>query len=94
MPLPYLLRRAARSVGGENDHGRAGYEGRILGFAVEHIEAVFEGSNAMDADIRAVASKLSAEGGPPIQIDIVSSYPALPFDADCIDAIAGAEQLG
>ena len=35
--------------------------------------------DAMDADIRAVAAKLAAESGLPIQIDQVSSYPAQAF---------------
>jgi N-carbamoyl-L-amino-acid hydrolase len=50
---------------------------------------------AMDADIRAVAAKLSAESGLPIAITPVSAYPAQPFNADCIDAVSrAAEQLG
>ena len=49
----------------------------------------------MDADIRSVAAKLSAESGLPIQIDIVSSYPAQPFHAECVDAVArAAAKLG
>ena len=50
---------------------------------------------AMDADIRAVAERISQETGLPIQIDLVSSYPAQPFNADCIDAVRrGAQALG
>ena len=50
---------------------------------------------AMDADIRGVAAKLSAESGLPIQIDLVSSYPAQPFHADCVAAVgAAAKTLG
>ncbi len=50
---------------------------------------------AMDADIRAVAARLSAESGLPIHIEPVSAYPAQPFHADCIGAVArAAEQLG
>ena len=49
----------------------------------------------MDADIRAVAAKLSAESGLPIEITPVSAYPAQPFHADCIAAVArAAEKLG
>ena len=46
--------------------------------------------DAMDADIRAVAAKLSAESGLPIEITPVSAYPAQPFHADCIDAVQRA----
>jgi N-carbamoyl-L-amino-acid hydrolase len=50
---------------------------------------------AMDADIRSVADKLSAETGLPIQIEPVSDYNAQPFDRSCIDAVAtAAAQLG
>ena len=50
---------------------------------------------AMDADIRAVAAKLSADSGLPITITPVSAYPAQPFDDDCIAAVArAAEKLG
>ena len=50
---------------------------------------------AMDADIRAVAARLSAESGLPIVITPVSSYPAQPFHPDCIAAVAkAADQLG
>jgi N-carbamoyl-L-amino-acid hydrolase len=46
--------------------------------------------DAMDADIRAVAAKLSAETGLPITIEQVSAYPAQPFHADCVDAVQRA----
>ena len=50
---------------------------------------------AMDADIRAVAAKLSAESGLPIEITPVSAYPAQVFHPDCVSAVArAAEQLG
>ncbi|MBB5204749.1 N-carbamoyl-L-amino-acid hydrolase [Inhella inkyongensis] len=50
---------------------------------------------AMDADIRAVAAKLSAESGLPIQIEQVSNYPAQPFHPDCIAAVQkAADELG
>ncbi len=48
--------------------------------------------DAMDADIRAVASKLSKESGLPISIELVSQYPATPFHADCIGSVAKAAQ--
>ena len=49
----------------------------------------------MDADIRAVAAKLSAESGLPIEITPVSAYPAQPFHADCVEAVGrAAAKLG
>ncbi len=51
--------------------------------------------DAMDADIRGVAERLRRESGMPIHIEPVSAYPAQPFHADCIDAVAqAAERLG
>ncbi|MEJ6000273.1 Zn-dependent hydrolase [Paucibacter soli] len=51
--------------------------------------------DAMDADIRACAQRISAETGLPIQIELVSHYPAQPFHPDCIAAVArAAERLG
>jgi len=50
---------------------------------------------AMDADIRAVAARLSAASGLPIVIEPVSAYTAQPFHPDCVDAVARAtEKLG
>ena len=49
----------------------------------------------MDADIRSVAARLSAESGLPIEITPVSAYPAQPFHADCVDAVGrAAAKLG
>jgi N-carbamoyl-L-amino-acid hydrolase len=48
--------------------------------------------DAMDADIRAVAARLSSETGLPIEIEQVSNYPAQPFHPDCVDAVARAAQ--
>ena len=48
--------------------------------------------DAMDADIRGVAARLSAETGLPIVIEPVSAYPAQPFDAGCVEAVARAAQ--
>jgi N-carbamoyl-L-amino-acid hydrolase len=49
----------------------------------------------MDAEIRAYGARLSQETGLPIQIDLVSHYPAQPFHAECVDAVArAAEKLG
>ena len=51
--------------------------------------------DAMDADIRAVAARLSAESGLQIQLEQVSAYPAQAFHKDCIQAVArAAEKLG
>ncbi|MCX2863286.1 Zn-dependent hydrolase [Paucibacter sp. PLA-PC-4] len=51
--------------------------------------------DAMDADIRKFAADLSAKTGLPIQIELVSHYPAAPFHADCVAAVAkAAEALG
>jgi beta-ureidopropionase / N-carbamoyl-L-amino-acid hydrolase len=51
--------------------------------------------DAMDADIRAVAARLSASSGLPITIEPVSAYPAQPFHAECIDAVdRAAARLG
>jgi N-carbamoyl-L-amino-acid hydrolase len=51
--------------------------------------------DTMADEMRAAATKLSGESGLPIQIDLVSSYPAQPFHAECVDAVArAAEKLG
>ncbi|TDP73161.1 Zn-dependent hydrolase [Roseateles toxinivorans] len=50
---------------------------------------------AMDADIRATAARISAESGLPITIELVSHYPAQPFHPDCVDAVErAAKKLG
>ncbi|WP_298826618.1 Zn-dependent hydrolase [uncultured Piscinibacter sp.] len=46
--------------------------------------------DAMDADIRGAAARLSERSGLGITIDQVSAYPAQPFDASCVNAIAAA----
>jgi len=48
--------------------------------------------DAMDADIRGVAARISAESGLPIDIKLVTSFPATQFHADCVDAVARATQ--
>jgi len=49
----------------------------------------------VNAHIRAVADRISRETGLPIAINLVSSYPAQPFHADCVDAVArAAKALG
>nr|WP_316641377.1 Zn-dependent hydrolase [uncultured Roseateles sp.] len=50
---------------------------------------------AMDADIRATAARISAESGLPITIELVSHYPAQPFHPDCVEAVGrAAKKLG
>lgn len=50
---------------------------------------------AMDADIRGVAARLSADTGLSIEITPVSAYPAQPFHKDCIAAVQkAADALG
>ena len=50
---------------------------------------------SMDADIRAVAARISQASGLAIEITLVSNYPAQPFDAGCIDAVGrAAKALG
>ena len=46
--------------------------------------------DAMDADIRAVAARLSAASGLAIHIEPVSAYPAQVFHPRCVNAVAGA----
>jgi beta-ureidopropionase / N-carbamoyl-L-amino-acid hydrolase len=46
--------------------------------------------DAMDADIRGVAAKLSADSGLPIDVKLVTSFPATQFHADCVEAVARA----
>ncbi|MGQ3053990.1 MAG: Zn-dependent hydrolase [Roseateles sp.] len=68
--------------------------GRVK-FSIDLRNATDELCEAMDADIRSVAAKLSAESGLPIEITPVSAYPAQPFHADCIAAVQkAAETLG
>ncbi|MBW8843618.1 MAG: Zn-dependent hydrolase [Burkholderiales bacterium] len=68
--------------------------GRVK-FSIDLRNATDALCEAMDADIRAVAAKLSAESGLPIEITPVSAYPAQPFHADCIAAVQkAADTLG
>ncbi len=46
--------------------------------------------DTMDADIRGVAARLSAESGLPIDVKLVTSFPATQFHADCVEAVARA----
>ena len=64
-------------------------------FSIDLRNATDADCEAMDADIRAVADRISRETGLPIAINLVSSYPAQPFHADCVDAVArAAKALG
>ena len=45
---------------------------------------------AMDGDIRRAAAALSAKSGLSVNIELVSHYPAAPFSATCVDAVARA----
>ncbi|CAB5694503.1 N-carbamoyl-L-amino acid hydrolase [Delftia tsuruhatensis] len=59
-------------------------------FSIDLRNATDADCEAMDADIRAVADRISRETGLPIAINLVSSYPAQPFHGDCVDAVARA----
>jgi N-carbamoyl-L-amino-acid hydrolase len=68
--------------------------GRVK-FSIDLRNATDALCEAMDADIRAVAARLSAETGLPIEITQVSAYPAQPFHKDCIAAVQkAADALG
>ncbi len=68
--------------------------GRVK-FSIDLRNATDALCEAMDADIRSVAAKLSAESGLPIEITPVSAYPAQPFHTDCIAAVQkAADALG
>jgi beta-ureidopropionase / N-carbamoyl-L-amino-acid hydrolase len=63
--------------------------GRVK-FSIDLRNATDALCDAMDADIRAVAEKLSADTGLPITIEQVSAYPAQPFHPDMIGAVQRA----
>ena len=68
--------------------------GRVK-FSIDLRNATDALCEAMDADIRAVAAKLSQESGLPIEITPVSAYTAQPFHDDCIAAVQkAADTLG
>lgn len=51
--------------------------------------------DAMDEDLRAVIAETKRSSGLPIDLQVVSEYPAQPFHEDCIAAVKGAaERLG
>ena len=61
-------------------------------FSIDLRNATDAQCESMDKDIRAVATKLSQESGLPIQIEMVSNYPAQEFHPDCVDAVGRAAQ--
>ncbi|WCM92433.1 Zn-dependent hydrolase [Acidovorax sp. NCPPB 2350] len=61
-------------------------------FSIDLRNATDEDCERMDRDIRGVAARLEAETGLPIRIDPVSSYPAQPFHAECVQAVGRAAQ--
>ncbi|WP_374661135.1 Zn-dependent hydrolase [Inhella sp.] len=68
--------------------------GRVK-FSIDLRNATDALCEAMDADIRAVAARLSSSTGLAIEITPVSSYPAQPFHPDCVSAVReAAQQLG
>ena len=51
--------------------------------------------DTMASEVKAYAEKLSKDSGLPIKIELVSSYPAQVFHADCVEAVArAAAKLG
>jgi N-carbamoyl-L-amino-acid hydrolase len=68
--------------------------GRVK-FSIDLRNASDELVDQMDADIRAFVAKTSEETKLPIQIDLVSHYPAQPFHDECVSAVGrAAEALG
>ena len=68
--------------------------GRVK-FSIDLRNATDELVDRMDADIRAAVERTRRESGLAIAIEMVSHYPAQPFDKDCIEAVGrAAEKLG
>jgi len=68
--------------------------GRVK-FSIDLRNATDELVDRMDADIRAAVEKTRKECGLAISLEVVSHYPAQPFDKDCIEAVGrAAEKLG
>jgi len=68
--------------------------GRVK-FSIDLRNATDELVDKMDKDIRAAVERTSKESGLPITIELVSHYPAQPFNKDCIDAVGrAAAKLG
>ncbi len=66
--------------------------GRVK-FSIDLRNASDELCDAMDADIRAVAARLSAQSGLPIHIELVSHYTAAPFHPDCVNSVQKAAAM-
>lgn len=66
--------------------------GRVK-FSIDLRNATDALCEAMDADIRGVARRLSEETGLPITIELVSHYPAQPFHPDVIASVAKATEM-
>ena len=68
--------------------------GRVK-FSIDLRNATDELVDEMDADIRAAVERTRKESGLAISIEVVSQYPAQPFNKDCIEAVRrAAEKLG
>ena len=63
--------------------------GRVK-FSIDLRNATDELVDRMDKDIRAAVERTSKESGLPITIELVSHYPAQPFNKDCIEAVGRA----
>jgi len=64
-------------------------------FSIDFRNGSDELVETMEAEIRALAARASGESGMPISIERVSSFPAQPFDQDCIEAVrSAAAKLG
>src|SRR6185369_5039988 len=63
--------------------------GRVK-FSIDLRNATDELVDKMDADIRGAVERVSKETGLPIAIELVSHYPAQPFNKDCIEAVGRA----
>ena len=98
---------AHRHPQGEQNHGR-GTVGMVkvhpnsrnvipgqVTFSIDLRNATDALCEAMDADIRAVAAKISTESGLPISITQVSAYPAQAFHSEMVQAVdRAAKALG
>ncbi|MBX7190689.1 MAG: Zn-dependent hydrolase [Sandaracinaceae bacterium] len=63
--------------------------GRVK-FSIDLRNATDALCDQMDAEIRAFIRKTSEETKLPITIELVSSYPAQPFHAECVEAVGNA----
>ncbi len=63
--------------------------GRVS-FSIDLRNATDALCDRMDAEIRAFIARTAEETKLPITIDLVSSYPAQPFHAECVEAVGSA----